>query len=299
MELPPYHAPTVKAVLLHAWNRAWMYIRKAGTVILLAMVIIWALTAFTLEPEDSGKFGDMIAAADADYTGEQAAVAASLGLGPGENSAVTGDGFLPELERDGPLMAAVRRLEALESAPLPFNRSVAPVPAGSAPVLDAAQRLLAARDAHRARMAEIDADREAERLYHTPLGYIGRGLAVVMRPLGFDWKTSAALVAGFAAKEVVVGTFGVLYSETEGEEGTASLQGRLKRDWDARTGGGGWLVALSLMVFVLIYVPCAAVLAVIRRETGKWRWAAFTAAYLTVAAWLAAGLTRLVGSLWL
>ncbi len=299
MELPPYHAPTVKAVLLHAWNRAWMYIRKAGTVILAAMIIIWALTAFPLEPEDAGKFGDMIATADGEYAGEQAAVADSLGLETGDVSAVAGDGFLPELEKNGPLMGAVRRLEALESAPLPFNRSVAPVPAGSDLVLDAAGRLLAARDAHRARLAEIDADREAERLYHTPLGYIGRGLAVVMRPLGFDWKTSAALVAGFAAKEVVVGTFGVLYAEVGVDSGTASLQGRLKEDWDARTGGGGWLVALALMVFVLIYVPCVAVLAVIRRETGKWRWVAFTVVYLTVLAWLTAGLVRLVGSLWL
>jgi len=301
MELPPYHAPTVKAVLLHAWNRAWMYIRKAGTVILVAMVIIWALTAFSLGPEDGGRFDDLVAGADARYLGEQAAVAASLGLGPVDESAAVGDGFLPELENDVPLMAEVDRLKALESA----SRLTGPVSAvvpdatGVDPVRAAAGKLRAARAAHRARLAEIDADREAERLYHTPLGYIGRGLAVVMQPLGFDWKTSAALVAGFAAKEVVVGTFGVLYAETGADSGTASLQGRLKEDWDGRTAGGGWLVALALMVFILVYVPCAAVLAVIRRETGKWRWAAFTALYLTVLAWIAAGLTRLVGSLWL
>ncbi|HUT98191.1 MAG TPA: ferrous iron transport protein B [bacterium] len=301
MELPPYHAPTVKAVLLHAWNRAWMYIRKAGTVILLAMIVIWALTAFPLEPEDGGKFDGSIAGADAEYVEEQTAVAASLGLGPAEGSAATGDGFLPELENDAPLMAAVHRLEALESAPrLPgLGTAVMPTATGADSLLDAAGKLLAARDAHRSRLAGIEADREAERLYHTPLGVIGRGVSVVMEPLGFDWKVSSALVAGFAAKEVVVGTFGVLYSESGGDAGTAPLQGRLKEEWDARTGGGGWLVALSLMVFVLVYVPCVAVLAVIRRETGKWRWVAFTAAYLTVLAWLAAGLTRLVGSLWL
>jgi len=301
MELPPYHAPTVKAVLLHAWNRAWMYIRKAGTVILLAMIVIWALTAFSLAPEDGGKFDQQTDAATSEYVKEQAAVAASLGLETTEGNAATGDGFLTVLENNAPLVEAVHRLEALESAPRMPGAGIAVVPIapGAGSLLDAAQKLLAARDAHRARTAEIVADQEAERLYHTPLGFIGRGLAVVMQPLGFDWKTSAALVAGFAAKEVIVGTFGVLYSEAGGDAGTAPLQGRLKREWDTRTDGGGWLVALALMVFVLVYVPCAAVLAVIRRETGKWRWAAFAAAYLTVAAWLAAGLVRLVGSLWL
>ena len=63
--------------------------------------------------------------------------------------------------------------------------------------------------------------------------------------------------------------------------------------------GGGWLTALTLMVFVLIYVPCVAVLAVIKRETGSWKWVGFSVLYLTALAYAVAGLTRLIGSLWL
>jgi ferrous iron transport protein B len=303
MELPPYHVPTVKAVLLHGWRRAWMYIKKAGTIILGAMIVVWALTAFPTELEDDAEFEGMVEGAAAEYAEEQAAVAESLGLGPMEGSAA-GDGFLPELEGNAPLMAVVNRLGALNAAARVTGDSadcaLARLEEKGPALYAAASRLVAARDAYRGRLPEIDAAREAERLYHTPLGVIGRGLAVVMRPLGFDWKISSSLVAGFAAKEIVVGTFGVLYSlGGEAESSSAQLQDRLRTDWDERTGGGGWLVALCLMVFVLVYVPCVAVLAVIKRETGRWRWVAFTVAYLTALAWLTAGLVRLVGSLWL
>ncbi|HDR06071.1 MAG TPA: ferrous iron transport protein B, partial [Candidatus Coatesbacteria bacterium] len=300
MELPPYHVPTVKSVLLHAWRRAWMYIRKAGTVILLAMLVIWALSAFPEEVEGGAEYDLLRGEAAAKYVDGQAKVARELGVETLGVPDAAGDGFLPELTVNLPLMDAVRRLEALESASRLTGAGGAAVLEilGADPVSGAAGRLLDARNEYLERMAEIGADLEVERLYRTPLGFIGRGVSVVMEPLGFDWKVSSALVAGFAAKEVVVGTLGILYSETD-EGAETELQTRIRDDWDAQTGGGGWLVALSLMVFVLVYVPCVAVLAVIRRETGKWRWVAFTVVYLTALAWLAAGLTRLVGSLWL
>jgi ferrous iron transport protein B len=297
MELPPYHAPTVRSVLLHAWRRAWMYIRKAGTVILVAMLVIWALTAFPAEIEEGPGFELRRTEAAAAYLDEQREVARGLGVETADVAGDPGDGFLPELEDDESLMSAVERLEALESE-TPSAASAEALADVPAPLRTAARRLLDARSGYRERMNDIDADLEVERLYRTPLGIIGRGLSVVMRPLGFDWKISSALVAGFAAKEVVVGTLGILYSETD-EEAESELKTLIREDWDERTDGGGWLVALSLMVFVLVYVPCAVVLAVIRRETGKWRWVAFTVVYLTGLAWLTAGLVRLVGSLWL
>ncbi len=254
MELPTYHVPTVKAVLLHAWRRAWMYVRKAGTIILFAMLVIWALSAFPRQAPDAADF-------EARELEAARAYAAAAGL----------------------------------TLPTDFDPGVGePLPAELSAQVDANA---ADYIGYTARLESLDAQREAARLRSSPLGYIGRGLAYVMRPLGFDWKISSALVAGFAAKEVVVGTLGVLYAVEDAEDEGAELQDILRADWNARTGGKGWLIALPLMVFVLIYVPCIAVLAVIRRETGSWKWTLFTIVYLTVTAWLVAGAVRLIAGL--
>jgi ferrous iron transport protein B len=254
MELPAYHVPTVKAVLLHAWRRAWMYIKKAGTIILFAMVVIWALTAFPREAPDAAQFEAAELTAAREYAAA-AGFALPADFDPGVGHPLPADLAVGADEDDPALSGYRRELEYL---------------------------------------ADL---REASRLRSSPLGYIGRGLSYVMRPLGFDWKISSALVAGFAAKEIVVGTLGVLYAIDAEDAESGELQQLLRADWDARTGGKGWLIALPLMVFVLIYVPCVAVLAVIRRETGSWKWTLFTVVYLTVTAWVVAGAVRLVAGL--
>ena len=131
--------------------------------------------------------------------------------------------------------------------------------------------------------AEINNQRSSEELAGSIAGRVGRAVSVVTAPLGFEWRTNVALLGGLAAKEVIVSTLGTSYSmgKTGGEEGEASLAGRLRSEpgWNA-------LGALSLMVFVLIYSPCLATLVVMRRETGSWRWPAFSVLYTTTVAYL-------------
>jgi len=101
--------------------------------------------------------------------------------------------------------------------------------------------------------------------------------------LGFDdWKVSVGLVGGFIAKEIVVGTLGTLHSVGEADEESESLRQALQKA--TRPDGSNLynpLVAYSLMVFVLLYMPCVAVIAVIKRETNSWIWPAFAAFYTT------------------
>ncbi len=108
------------------------------------------------------------------------------------------------------------------------------------------------------------------------LGRFGKFLAPVFRPLGFDWKATVALISGFMAKEIVVGTFGVLY----GVEGEAAIG-------QALTGAMTPVSAFAFMAFVLIYVPCLATIGVIRAEAGG-KWAAFAVAYELVLAYFVA-----------
>lgn len=126
------------------------------------------------------------------------------------------------------------------------------------------------------------------------IGKIGQTIQPVMKPLGFDWKISVGLVSGMAAKEVVVSTLGILY-------GTADEEALPQRIEEATYADGTPvftpLVALSLMLFVLIYFPCIATVAAIKNESGSWKWAGFVILYTTTLAWFVSFIVYQVGSL--
>ena len=125
----------------------------------------------------------------------------------------------------------------------------------------------------------IQADRAqwAERTY---MGRIGKTVAPLFAPLGIDWRESVSLLSGFVAKEIVVSTLGVLYAVDEIE--SDALKQAL------RASGMTPLSALSMMVFVLLYLPCLATISTIRRETGSVRWMVFSIVYSTGLAWVVA-----------
>ncbi len=111
------------------------------------------------------------------------------------------------------------------------------------------------------------------------VGVIGQTLEPIFAPLGFDWKMVVALIFGFVAKELVISALGVLYSNDETKGLSLSLQ---------EDAAFTPLSSLSLMVFTLLYVPCIATLSVIKKETGSWKWMAFSATYSIGIAWIAA-----------
>jgi len=188
MELPPYHMPVLKGVLLHTWERTWMYIKKAGTIILAINVILWALMYFPRLPADRA----------ASMVDEEQVVAGQLA--------------------------------------------------------------------------------------YSFAGRVGLALEPVTKHAGFDWQTNIALIGGFAAKEVVIGTLGTAYSMSGvDEEEFDSLSARLAHnpEWNP-------LRAFVLMIFVMIYAPCFITITMIRRESGSWGWALFSTAYSTAIAFVLA-----------
>ena len=120
-----------------------------------------------------------------------------------------------------------------------------------------------------------------------------------MRPLGFDWKMSVSLLSGVAAKEIVVSTMGVLYQAgTNGNDIANNLSIRLQND---RNENGDLnfspLIAYGFLIFILLYFPCVASIAAIKKESGHWKWALFTVVYTTFLAWLFAFAIYQIGSL--
>jgi ferrous iron transport protein B len=136
------------------------------------------------------------------------------------------------------------------------------------------------------------------------LGQMGRYIEPVVKPLGWDWRVGCAAIASFPAREVVLGTLGVIYNlgdvDLEAEEGKLQLQTQLRNaTWDGTQRPVFTVpVALSLMVFFALCAQCAATLVVIKRETNSWRWPIFTFVYMTVLAYVGAFATYQIGS-WL
>jgi len=196
MELPPYRMPRISGVLIQTWERGREFLHKAGTVILLAVVVVWALSNLP------------------------------SGVAPGSPDSL--------------------------------------------------------------------------------IGRIGSAIAPLLRPAGFGtWQAAAALVFGAIAKELIVGTLGVLYGS-----GVASGVGSgTGADVASGVGPGGigliaaiqanWtpLSAYAFMVMALVYMPCAATIAAIRRETGSRAWTAFAMAYPLVLGWALAVIVYQVGHL--
>jgi len=149
----------------------------------------------------------------------------------------------------------------------------------------------------------LELQKESERQAASYIGQIGKFIEPAIAPLGFDWKMGVSLVAGAAAKEIVVSTIGVLY-QADSEEDPEVLTERLRNaryDDGPRKGELVFspLVAISFLIFVLIYFPCIAVVAAVKRESGSWKWAAFLVVYSTGLAWILSFLVFQIGSLFI
>jgi ferrous iron transport protein B len=135
------------------------------------------------------------------------------------------------------------------------------------------------------------------------IGQIGRFIEPAIQPLGFDWRMGVSLLAGVAAKEVVVSTMGVLFlSGDDAEETTEGLETRIRaaRYLDGENKGDiifTPVTSFSYLMFILLYFPCVAVVAAVRKESGKWKWAAFMVFYTTAIAWIVAFAAYQVGNL--
>ena len=179
MELPPYRWPTLRATLRHMWDKCAQYLKKIGSVILVATVVIWFLSYFPR----------------------------------------------PEVPSAG--------------------------------------------------------NNEQALYEQSYMARIGKFVEPALRPMGFGWRASVALLASIPAKELVVSTMGVLYSgDADDEQGLSQAL--------VESGDFSPASALAFMVFILLFFPCLATVATVATETGRWAWGAFTIIYDTLVAWLAA-----------
>jgi ferrous iron transport protein B len=135
-----------------------------------------------------------------------------------------------------------------------------------------------------------------QRQENSYIGYVGKTIAPILEPLGFDWRMGVGIVAGVGAKELVVSSMGVMYGADELEDaglvaeegseeiGDTILQRALQRSITPAA-------ALAFMIFILLYFPCVATFVAIKNETNSWRWAIYSAIYTIILAWVMAFIT--------
>ncbi|NUN52762.1 MAG: ferrous iron transporter B, partial [Planctomycetaceae bacterium] len=150
----------------------------------------------------------------------------------------------------------------------------------------------------RAEMVRIDDMEGAERSARSWAGRIGRTMEPVLAPLGFDWKIGIGIVASFAAREVFVSTLAVVYAAGDAGEEDEALLSRIRSDVDPGTGRPVFrpLVGISLLVFFVLAMQCMSTLAVVRRETGGWKWPLLMLGWMTGLAYVGSLLVYQVGS---
>ena len=287
MELPPYHLPTLKATLTHMFERGIMYLKKAGTFILAASILVWFITTYPMDVEYSKDYDALHDQVAQTYEMKDAETLAHFGITTDEQKDQVNE--IVDNMKSTVQDATAQAEAAQEAAPEIEVEDDSEAPELFNDIKDENKDLFPAAWAMYKNSANLDAENDkldkeqaAEKLEQSYAASFGKAINPVLEPLGFDWKMGVSLVAGLAAKEVVVSTLGTIYAVGGDTDHPQALTDYLQNDPHFTP-----LIALTLMLFILIYPPCIAALAVIRRETGSWKWMLFMFFYENAFAWIA------------
>jgi len=161
------------------------------------------------------------------------------------------------------------------------------------------QQTLSPQEYTKAEGEAVDKAVGADQIRHSVAGRIGHAMEPALKPLGYDWKMGVGLVGAFAAREVFVSTMGIIYSVGDPGEETADLSKVMRAD-TYPNGKPVWspLVAVSLLVWFVLAMQCMSTLAIVRRETGGWRWPLFMLLYMNALAYVVALGVYQIGKIW-
>ena len=287
MELPPYHLPTLKATLTHMFERGIMYLKKAGTFILAASILVWFITTYPMDVEYSKDYDALHDQVAQTYEMKDAETLAHFGIATDEQKDQVNE--IVDNMKSTVADATTQAEDAGEAAPEIEVEDDSEAPELFSDIKEQNEQLFPVAWAMYKNSVnlddenqKIDEQKNSEKLEQSYAAMFGKAINPVLKPLGFDWKIGVSLVAGLAAKEVVVSTLGTIYAVGGDTDHPQALTDYLQNDPHFTP-----LIALTLMLFILIYPPCIAALAVIRRETGSWKWMLFMFCYENAFAWIA------------
>ncbi|MBP2650645.1 MAG: der 3 [Firmicutes bacterium] len=283
MEMPAYHMPTIRSIVIHMWERSMLYLKKAGTLILAASILVWFMVSY---PSDVSYSRDY----------DQAKVQTEVNYSFLINDEVFTPLHIRMVEENVDFSKMVDKLKVLDEQgkndPDEIQTKQGKLEQANPEIYTFASKYWALEKKRDDDIEALDKAQASEKLAGSYAGQFGKIVEPVLKPLGFDWKIGVGLFAAVAAKEVLVSTLGTIYS-VGGVGGDSAALGEVL----AADPTFSPLVACSLIVFTLLYSPCLAALAVVRRETNSWKWTIFTSVYSTILAWVMAFLIFQIGTL--
>ena len=287
MELPPYHLPTLKATLTHMFERGIMYLKKAGTFILAASILVWFITTYPMDVEYSKDYDALHDQVAQTYEMKDAETLAHFGIATDEQKDQVNE--IVDNMKSTVADATTQAEDAGEAAPEIEVEDDSEAPELFNDIKEQNEQLFPVAWAMYKNSVNLDDENQkidkaqnSEKLEQSYAASFGKAINPVLEPLGFDWKMGVSLVAGLAAKEVVVSTLGTIYAVGGDTDHPQALTDYLQNDPHFTP-----LIALTLMLFILTYPPCIAALAVIKRETGSWKWMLFMFCFENAFAWIA------------
>ena len=303
MEMPPYHMPTLRSVGIHMWERSVMYLKKAGTFILAASILIWFLTSFPQDVEYSKDYDAAKAEVTAMHEQKADSILDEAQLVNDEDkdkvSAIYDQMLaLDEEHKDDPKdeeEEATAEDATQDGAEAADEKEEVEEPAyfeelKAEELYPVAWNLYVNHKAEEDEIKELDLQQGKEKIEQSYAAQIGHFIEPVTEPLGFNWRVNIAVVAAVAAKEVMISTLGTIYAIEASEDDSTTLQEFLANDPDFTPS-----IGLGLMVFALLYLPCLATMAVLKRETDSWKWFGAVFAYTSILAWVGAYLAVHIG----
>eukprot|EP01155_Anaeramoeba_flamelloides_P017211 Anaeramoba_flamelloidesa566941_540.p1 GENE.a566941_540~~a566941_540.p1 ORF type:complete len:587 (+),score=2.71 a566941_540:112-1761(+) len=266
MELPPYHMPTVKGVLLRASQRVWIYIKKVVTIVLAVAIVLFAMLQFPGLDEEKKQAYELKSvnalmafdkkAKDSKYYEEvdtKDEVSSLLNYYDGYKSK-----RMTTTSKEGALSIDEEYKTINDS----FFKFIKPKTDKEARKINKLLRKLS-RDRKR-----ILRNIKNDKIENSLLGMAGRGLEPITQYAGFDWKINVAFLSSFAARESAVATLGSIYENNQADNMRAE-------EAMAQNSGYTPLHATAIIIFMLLTPPCIATMIVVKMQTGAYRWMVF------------------------
>ena len=250
MELPPYRIPTFKNLYLYVREKSIQYLKKAGTIILALSIILWFLSTFPQTTKLSKNYDKLILKIENEYKLEEKNILDKI-----------------KYEKNFKIIKNLIYQGKMDEAKS-INKEI----------YLKLLKLKVLKEKMIKEIEKIEAEKQAEIISNTFIGMIGHTIEPVFKPLGFDWKIVTSIIASLPAKEVFVSQMSII-NAVGSKESTKRLIQKLRERYSP-------LVGISILLWVLIASPCVATLAVTKKETGSWKWAALQFFGLTFLAYI-------------
>jgi ferrous iron transport protein B len=269
MEMPTYQMPSFKGICSHTFERAFIFLKKAGTIILGFSILLWFLSVFPKSKVIEENFEENFSK----YRGE---MVEKIGKMDNERtSKMVRERFYKESERKKFIRnynIDLLKYEEIQREVKPKKR----------------KEIITLQNEFNSKTDILKNEKRKSALYHSYIGRFGKAIEPLFKPLGFDWRIDIALFGALSAKEIFISQLGVIFAVGEESFNGVALQKKLRESYSPLTG-------LCVLLFILISAPCLATIVMTKRETNSWGLAIFQLIGLTLFAYFIAFLVHQIG----